>query len=175
LENLAIRSAASFCHMKKNIRTRSAVGTKKIGKDMARSLTQGCVIALEGNLGAGKTVLTKGIAEGLGIVHTIQSPTYVLMKVYPVKRPGISHLVHVDCYRVAKAFELSDIGLEDYLNDDTAVVVIEWADKIRDMLPRQRITLKIASQGEKNRTVLIRDSRSFSRKSKPHTGQSRPR
>jgi tRNA threonylcarbamoyladenosine biosynthesis protein TsaE len=139
---------------------------KAYWRDIARSLDRGCVISLEGNLGAGKTVLTKGIAEGLGVTHTIQSPTFVLMKVYPVKRPGISYMVHVDCYRVAQARELSAIGLEDYLHDENAVVVIEWADKIRELLPEERIEIRLSSQGEKKRTVTISPSRPASRNSK---------
>jgi tRNA threonylcarbamoyladenosine biosynthesis protein TsaE len=159
--------------MKKKIITHSAAATKRIGKDIARSLAEGCVIALEGNLGAGKTVLAKGIAEGLGVAHVIQSPTFVLMKVYPVKRPGISHFVHVDCYRVSSSRELIAIGLDDYVHDGTTVVVIEWSDKIRDMLPSHRIDIRLSAQGEKNRTALIHDARLSSKNSILHRARGR--
>jgi tRNA threonylcarbamoyladenosine biosynthesis protein TsaE len=152
--------------MKKKIITHSAAATKRIGKDIARSLAEGCVIALEGNLGAGKTVLAKGIAEGLGVAHVIQSPTFVLMKVY-------SHFVHVDCYRVSSSRELIAIGLDDYVHDGTTVVVIEWSDKIRDMLPSHRIDIRLSAQGEKNRTALIHDARLSSKNSILHRARGR--
>ncbi len=151
--------------MRNILLTDSPDQTKRIGKEIARSLKHGRIIALEGNLGAGKTVLAKGIAQGLGVTHVIQSPTFVLMKVYPVQRPGISHLVHVDCYRVATSREVSAIGLEDYLSDDTAVVVIEWADRIRDMLPKRRMTIRLSASGEQARKVVIHDSYSSAKDS----------
>ncbi len=156
--------------MKKKIITYSAAETKKLGIALARSLKQGCVIALIGNLGAGKTVLTKGIAKGLKVNHVIQSPTFVLMKVYPLKHKTLSALVHVDCYRVSSPQELHTIGLEDYIQDSSAVVVIEWADKMRSALPKQRMTMTIVSRKEKGRVITIDDRRPGISKSsrRPH-------
>ena len=92
------------------IYTKSVKETMKLGRSIARQLTGGEVIALLGSLGSGKTILTKGIAKGLGIREIITSPTFVLMKVYPVKREKIHCFCHIDAYRLDKGTQLLDIG-----------------------------------------------------------------
>lgn len=122
----------------------SARHTFLTGRRLAKKFRGGEVIALVGELGAGKTTLVKGIAAGLGIRRHITSPTFLRLRVYPVHGHGIiRRLVHVDAYRIKHPAELSDIGLHEYLGLPDTVTVIEWADRITTWLqhPRRTITL----------------------------------
>jgi len=130
--------------------------TKNIARKLALSFKGGEVIALEGELGTGKTVFIKGLAQGLGIKETIKSPSFVLMKVYPLKCRKIKYLCHVDAYRLAKAQELLDIGLNDWLSKEGVVTVIEWADKVREVLPKKSIKIRLNyGKKENERTIRI--------------------
>lgn len=110
--------------------------TFKIAEDFAKRLNSGGVIGLIGDLGAGKTVFVKGLARGLKIKQNISSPTFVLMRVYKTTNPKIERLVHVDAYRIKKARSLKGIGLDDYLDDEKTLVVIEWANLVKEILPK---------------------------------------
>ena len=123
------------------ITTTSEKETQEIAITFAKKLKGGETIGLIGELGAGKTAFVKGLAKGLGIKKMITSPTFVLMKVYPVKQKTIKHFVHVDAYRIKNAKALTGIGLEDYINSNDSVVVIEWADLVKEILPKKRILI----------------------------------
>ncbi len=136
--------------------------TLAFAKKFAQKLYGGEILALIGELGAGKTVFTRGLARGLGIKEWVQSPTFLLMKVYNV-RPSISsgnkikHLCHVDAYRLSEAHELMDIGLLDWLGRADTVTVIEWADRVQEIL-RGRKVIKIKMElgkGEEERMVEV--------------------
>lgn len=129
------------------------------GRDEPRSALGGraVVVALEGKLGAGKTVFVKGMAKGLGIKHLVQSPTFILMQVYPIKQGTLKKLVHVDCYRLESVGEFLNIGLDEYLRDRDTLVVIEWADKVRNILPPNIITVKLSATGNTQRRISISD------------------
>ena len=132
--------------------TASAAQTIALGKKLAKTFRDGEVIALFGELGAGKTTLVKGIAAGLGIRKVITSPTFLLMRVYPARHKKIQTLVHLDCYRIKNATEISALGLAEYLGRDDAVVVIEWPERIKKLLPRRRleIRLQLSQQSKKH-------------------------
>ncbi len=133
--------------------TKTAAQTKKLGQKIAKLLKGGEVLALIGDLGAGKTTLVKGLAKGLGIKQPITSPTFVLLKIYPVtKHKAIKQLVHVDCYRVA-GIELTKIGLDDYLNRPDCVVAIEWAEKINN-LPRLTKIINFKHAKNNNQRII---------------------
>jgi len=136
-------------------KTTSEKQTIALGKKIARDLKGGEVLALTGDLGAGKTTLIKGIAQGLGIKKIITSPTFVLMKIYTIdrKQSAINRLVHIDCYRIKSAQEILDIGAHEYFGDNTTVVVIEWAEKIKKILPGQ--TKKIVIKLPKTNNIRI--------------------
>jgi len=134
-----------------NIITKNSKATENLGQLMAKELNGGETLALLGNLGAGKTTFLKGLAKGLGIKQTITSPTFVLIKVYPVKKKNIKQLVHVDCYRLP-ALELMAIGLNDYLNDPHTIVAIEWANKIK--LPPKTIAIKFLHHKNPNQRTI---------------------
>ncbi|NCQ16448.1 tRNA (adenosine(37)-N6)-threonylcarbamoyltransferase complex ATPase subunit type 1 TsaE, partial [Candidatus Falkowbacteria bacterium] len=115
--------------------SRSEKQTFNFAKNFSKRLKGGEVIGLIGNLGAGKTIFTKGLAAGLGIIKNITSPTFVLMRVYPVKSRRIKQLVHIDAYRVKSARDLTAIGADEYFGRPDTITAIEWADKIKKILP----------------------------------------
>ena len=127
--------------------------TIRIGVKLARKLKKGSVVALIGDLGSGKTVLTKGIAEGLGVKNPryVNSPTFVIIKEYKGKLP----LYHFDLYRLNKSTLLDAESYEEYFYDD-GVTVIEWADKIRPLLPKKYIEVKLKVAGEEKRKIEIK-------------------
>lgn len=142
--------------MKKQYTTASEKETLALGEKLAKTLKGGEAIGLIGELGAGKTILAKGIAKGLGIKKNITSPTFVLMKVYKVRnlKFEIRNLVHVDAYRIDDKRELLDIGVEEYLGDKNSVVIIEWADKVKDLFKNKKY-IKISLGGIKNNQRVI--------------------
>lgn len=127
----------------------SSAQTEKIGANLARTLKGGETILLSGDLGAGKTVLVKGLARALKVKQTITSPTFVLMKVYPTYYKTVHQLVHVDCYRLpagrhgVPGIELENIGIGDYLSSPDTVAAIEWAEKLKH-IPARAIRVHIA-------------------------------
>lgn len=136
--------------------TKSEKETIALGQKIASQLKGGEIIALIGELGSGKTTLIKGIAQGLGIKKIITSPSFVLMKIYPIKSKGIKQLVHIDCYRIKKPQEISAIGALEYFGQKDTVVVIEWADKIKKILPRLRPDIGRDSGGQTRQKKEIR-------------------
>lgn len=112
--------------------TKSEKETFDFAKKFAENLKGGEVIGLIGDLGAGKTVFTKGLAAGLGVKDNVNSPTFVLMKVYDIKKrtSQIKKLVHLDAYRIKPSAKIANIGLEDYM-DEKNVIVVEWPENIR--------------------------------------------
>ncbi|MDA2936231.1 tRNA (adenosine(37)-N6)-threonylcarbamoyltransferase complex ATPase subunit type 1 TsaE [Patescibacteria group bacterium AH-259-L05] len=148
------------------ITTTSEKQTRALGKNLAAQCKGGEVIGLIGELGAGKTVLIKGAAQRLGIKKTITSPTFVLMKVYKVKSQKgrikfgqqkmakIKNLIHVDAYRLDTSQNLVDIGLKDWLGKSNTVTVIEWADRVKDILPKKTIFVRIKFGNKKNERII---------------------
>jgi tRNA threonylcarbamoyladenosine biosynthesis protein TsaE len=125
----------------RNIETRGVAETIAFGEQFASELRAGDVIALRGELGAGKTCLVKGIARGLGIAQEVTSPTFTLIHEY---RGGRLPLYHVDLYRLDGVEAAVGIGIEEYLGGN-GVTVVEWAEKIESLLPAatRRISLSV--------------------------------
>ena len=131
---------------------KSESDTRKLGLMLAENAEAGDVIALIGDLGTGKTALTRYIAEGLGIKDTISSPTFTIVKEY---KSGRLPLYHFDVYRLGDGEELLDIGAEEYLYGD-GLCVIEWADIVADVLPEDAIAINIEyGENEGERIVTI--------------------
>ncbi|MCD6289119.1 MAG: tRNA (adenosine(37)-N6)-threonylcarbamoyltransferase complex ATPase subunit type 1 TsaE [Anaerolineae bacterium] len=125
--------------------------TVALGKALAALLSPGDIIALSGDLGAGKTTLVQGLARGLSITQPVTSPTFILMNEYASTPP----LYHVDCYRLADAVhEAWAIGLDDVLYGD-GVVVIEWADRVAPLLPDDRLDIMLNWAGSQERRIRI--------------------
>lgn len=110
--------------------------TKKFAKLIAKDLKGGDCLGLVGNLGAGKTTFSQALGKALGIKQTMTSPTFVLMKIYPVKHPTIKQLCHIDAYRLKSKEDLIAIGANDYISNPEIITIIEWADKVRKLLPK---------------------------------------
>jgi tRNA threonylcarbamoyladenosine biosynthesis protein TsaE len=133
------------------VETRSAEETIGFGERLAATLQRGDVVALSGELGAGKTALVKGIARGLGVSQDVTSPTFTLIHEYT---GGRLRLFHIDLYRLDSAQQALAIGIEDYLNGD-GITVIEWAEKIASLLPERTTRIRIESLGETMRRIEV--------------------
>ena len=108
---------------------KSPAETKSFATSYARKISNGSIIALIGNLGAGKTTFSQGFALGLGINESVVSPTFKLVSEYHGKRV----LNHIDCYRLESSSDFLNIGGENFLNTSDGITIIEWADRIKDI------------------------------------------
>ena len=122
----------------KSFVTKNSQETKKLGFNFAKELKRGDVVCLYGDLGSGKTTFTQGLAEGLGIKQKIISPTFIIIRTYPLK-----NFYHVDLYRVEND-GMQGLGLEEILGDTSNISVIEWAEKLKDLLPKKRIDIRFS-------------------------------
>ncbi|MBU0660816.1 tRNA (adenosine(37)-N6)-threonylcarbamoyltransferase complex ATPase subunit type 1 TsaE [Patescibacteria group bacterium] len=114
-----------------------------IGRQIASTCKAGDILLLQGDLGAGKTTLSKGIAQGLGLTEPLTSPTFTLMNLYelPQEINKITELVHIDTYRLEDEEGLKDIGVEDYLGSPNTLCIIEWPGKITELLKNKKTIL----------------------------------
>lgn len=122
--------------------------TMEFSKRLAHHLKPGDVLALEGDLGAGKTTFTKGLAEGLQIKKTVNSPTFTIIKEYKGSLP----LYHMDVYRLEDSEE--DLGFDEYFEGD-GVTVVEWAHLIEEQLPSELLLIELRHGGDQNRTIRL--------------------
>jgi tRNA threonylcarbamoyladenosine biosynthesis protein TsaE len=131
---------------------------RAFGAELAASLTVGDVVLLHGDLGAGKTTLTQGIARALGIRGPVTSPTFTLVSEHRLPKPvrGIERLYHLDLYRLNDPDELESIGYEDYLAPEDGVSIIEWPERAGNWLPDRALIVEILPAGEDRRLVQLR-------------------
>jgi len=113
------------------------------------------VLALTGNLGAGKTTFTQHLAASLGVTESITSPTFVVMKRYDLLDQAFTHLVHIDAYRLEHSNELEVLGFQELLQDPQNLIVIEWPENVAAILPENKttITLEVADTESRNITI----------------------
>ena len=130
--------------------TNSPQETEAVGEKLATVLLPGAVIAYRGDLGAGKTAFTRGLARGLGVTDMVTSPTYTIVNEYLT---GKMPLFHFDMYRLRSADELFDIGWEDYL-ERGGVCAVEWSENVEDAL-EDPITVTIEKTGEESRRITV--------------------
>ncbi len=148
--------------MQISVRTRSSKETERVGETLAACLSTPIKIALIGDLGTGKTTFTRGLARGFGI-EKIRSPSFTLINIYR----GEKNLYHVDLYRLSSAEDIYSLGLQDALLDPEGVVVVEWAEKGRDIigddeviyvyfehLGSKRKSLSLRATGERGKKAL---------------------
>lgn len=114
-------------------------------------LEKALVLGLHGDLGAGKTAFTKAVAKYLGVKDKVDSPTFILMKKYSLKGQKHKYLHHLDAYRFDKEKELIDLGWEEIVNDKDNLVLIEWPDKVRGVMPAESFKIKITHHGDDSR------------------------
>ncbi|QTQ15156.1 tRNA (adenosine(37)-N6)-threonylcarbamoyltransferase complex ATPase subunit type 1 TsaE [Treponema parvum] len=132
------------------LKTSSSEKTVEFGKKIASYLKKGDIIALQGPLAAGKTTLTKGIAEGLKVKDTITSPTFCIISEYEGSMP----LYHMDVYRLDGAQDFINLGIDDMLYGN-GVSIIEWSEKIMEELPKKTIVIRLKPEDDGTRTVEI--------------------
>lgn len=130
------------------MKTHNKEETIQLGKEFAQSLKKGTLVLLEGDLGAGKTTFTKGLAQGLEITSKINSPTFVIQKEYE----GRLRLIHIDAYRLEGIDQ--DLGFNDFL-DDTTLVVVEWSQFLTLDLPSTYYKISIQTLSEEEREITI--------------------
>ena len=124
--------------------------TEAFGRELAGKIEAPAVICLYGELGAGKTALVRGLAEGLGLDCTVSSPTFTIVNEYL----GEHELIHFDMYRLSSAEELFDIGWEDYLSRG-GICAVEWSQNVADAFEGDQICVRIEKTGDAERTITI--------------------
>ena len=130
----------------------SPEATQRAGEQLGARIGAGQVVAVVGELGAGKTCFVQGLLRGLGVTADVTSPTFVLVNQYR----GRLVVHHVDAYRTASLRELLDLGLDEMWSGD-AVTVIEWADKLTPLLPPETLTVRIAGLGDEPREIAMEE------------------
>ena len=131
----------------------SPEATEFIGQELAKYLHSGDILTLDGDLGAGKTALTRGIARGLGLTSHVSSPTFTIVMEHPAEKDGQLSLFHFDVYRLVNGDDFLDSGLDEYF-DQKGVSVLEWGKLVADVLPDD--ILRISMQGtDEVRTIEI--------------------
>ena len=159
--------------MKQKYISYSPAQTKSLGKKLAQDILKislkgkAIVIALKGELGSGKTTFLQGFAKGLGIKDKILSPTFVIMKKFQVSCPAPSSapvrdksskfqwFYHIDCYRIKKPEELLALGFKEIISNPQNIVAIEWADKVKKILPKSIILLKFEIKDKNKRRIAF--------------------
>jgi len=136
-----------------DIISHSAEQTARVGELLGRHLRAGDLVCLQGDLGSGKTCLTQGIGVGLGVNGVICSPTFVLVNELPSCDNG-PYLYHIDLYRILDAYDALSLGLEEYIHGD-GVVVIEWAERVREYLPAARLWVTLTYLDDTKRCLLF--------------------
>lgn len=138
-----------------DITTKNEKETLELGKRIGDGLQEGAVIALRGELGAGKTVFARGVARGLGIKDDITSPTFVIMKLYKTNHDHIKELCHIDTYRVSGSEDLENIGALDHIKSSGCATIIEWFDKTPEIIPKEAIRVSIEHAGGDERNIKL--------------------
>lgn len=150
--------------------THSREETLALGRDLTRQLTPGTLVTFQGDLGAGKTTLIQGILAGLGAERPYVSPTFVIMKQYDLPAPatpkalqaglktpsrtGIRRVYHADAYRVG-AEDFAKLGFAEWLSDPEGLVLLEWPERVADILPKRKISITLKSLSKYAREILV--------------------
>ena len=129
--------------------TKSAAETRALGEKLAGRLRPGDVLLLEGDLGAGKSELTRGIAKGPGVTETVTSPSSTILNVY---ESGRCPLYHFDWYRLESSEELYELGMDEYLGGD-GIAVVEWPGRCPDAVPESAVRIRMTAAGENERLI----------------------
>lgn len=113
------------------------------------------IIALNGELGAGKTTLVSEIAKFFSVKENVVSPTYVIMKKYPVSWKGIENFYHIDAYRIENEHEILVLGWEEIVRNPANLVFVEWPEKIQNHIPKNHIEIKLSHKTEEEREIIL--------------------
>jgi len=135
--------------------------TQELAIKLAKKMKPGAVLALEGDLGSGKTTFTSYLVHALGSSSRVQSPSFVLIRRYVVpktKDSDIQTIYHIDLYRLTTKEEVYDLGLEEMFSEEGAVVIIEWPDLAEDILPKNTIKLSFSYKDEDSRIIDVQNT-----------------
>lgn len=145
----------------KEVETQSAKETQKLGRILAEEILKtkpnnkkALVLSLEGDLGSGKTAFVQGLAKGLGVKGKITSPTFVIFKKYTF---GERKFYHIDCYRVANSKDILELGFGEIVSQPENIIAIEWAGKIKGILPRNSFWIRFEHLDKNKRRILINE------------------
>lgn len=145
--------------MKKEYFTFSPSETKKLGRLLGERILKEkkgpVILALIGELGGGKTTFLKGLALGLGIKDKILSPTFIIIKKFPLGDEKFKNFYHIDCYRINQEKELLVLDFKKILSNPRNIIAIEWANKIKNYLPKQSIQIKFSILSPRKRKITI--------------------
>ena len=130
--------------------------TLKAGRELASSLKGGEVIALYGSLGAGKTVFVKGVIGFFLQGKRVLSPTFIIVRHYSLHQKTIKEIVHADIYRLNDLKQIEDVGLSEFFNKPGIIVLIEWAEKMKGLLPEKRIDVHFRVLSDVKRKILFK-------------------
>lgn len=131
----------------------SETETEAIGAEIARALPRGSVVLLDGDLGAGKTVFSRGFARALGIDEPVSSPTYTIVQEYELPEKG--RLYHLDLYRISGVEAALAFGVDEFLNDPSSYALVEWPERIAGILPEDAIRITLKHIGEGRREISV--------------------
>ena len=136
--------------------TNSIEETRSVGRKLAQQMMPGKIFCLTGDLGSGKTTFTQGILEGLGASGPYSSPTFVIMKQYdlPFPKNGIERVYHVDAYRVDNK-DFKTLGFSEWCEDAKGVVILEWPERVTELLPKEKIEITFKNVSENEREIII--------------------
>jgi tRNA threonylcarbamoyladenosine biosynthesis protein TsaE len=138
----------------KEIITNGARKTRDFGKKMSKDIKGGEIICLSGELGAGKTTFSQGLLRGLGVVGAITSPTFTVMKHYSLKESprGLKNIFHIDTYRV-ESEDILNIGWDEIIKNKENIILVEWPEKIKEIIPQDAIWLNFESINKEERKI----------------------
>ena len=137
--------------------TNSAAETRELGQRLADRLQAGDVVLLEGELGAGKSEMARGIAKGLGVLETVTSPSFTILNVY---ESGRTPLYHFDWYRLESEEELYELGMDEYLGGD-GIALVEWPERCPDAVPADCFRIRIFAEDGNTRRIEATPAGSF--------------
>ena len=137
--------------------TNSAAETRKLGERLAEKLKAGDVVLLEGELGAGKSELARGVAKGLGVQETVTSPSFTILNVY---ESGRIPLYHFDWYRLESEEELYELGMDEYLGGN-GIALVEWPGRCPEAIPADCLLIRITAEGENTRRIKAEECGNF--------------
>lgn len=140
--------------MKIELITNSANDTIEFGKSVARAVGSGSVISLVGDLGAGKTTFTKGVARAMGIMDNVTSPTFTILNEYVGEE---ARLYHFDFYRIEDESELEELGFEDYFPSSDGLTVVEWVEKAPSVLPKRFYQITFEKIDDDRRRIIFEE------------------
>lgn len=138
--------------------TKKDIETRNLGKRIAKCVLKNknaFVVGLKGELGGGKTAFTQGFAKGLGIKEKILSPTFVILKKFRIKNKRFKYLFHIDCYRLNKEKDLIDLGFKEIISSPENIVIVEWADKIKKIMPKNTHWISFGFIDENKRKIIV--------------------